>query len=575
MDAVVIQGDDALFDALAAGAHVENAAKIAKISPRAAYRRLAGPEFRLRVGTARQSIRDTILTRLTEAAGDAISSLWELVHHEDSLIQLKASKSAALRIANKLEADAALRRDGVIDVRQARFAIQAKRPLSEQLSEWKASLAAKENDANYVAQTCTRAQKVFYSAGLKFTSDLSSAAILDSLKELRAGGLALSTINDYLTSAKNFSRWLLTDKCSIDDPLVGIPKFNVATEEPRRPRRELSPDEFTRLFQVTEARTLPQHKISGPDRAMLYRIALVTGLRAIELRSLFTNSFDLNSDPPTVTVEASFSKRRRRDVQPFPGTLLSELEPWLAKKPPGQRLFSTMPKCTARMLQADLKAARAAWIEEAKDDEERVERVKSDYLTFENEAGEFADFHALRYCYVSTLMAGGASIKVVQELARHSDPKLTMNLYSHVRLHDVNLAVQSVGLPKSSPDQTSNSQILAATGTDNLQVSEVIDSKSAAHAQNDRVSLGLYQSAQCEVAAREPIKKASTSKTRKPQDTADLTSQCETVQERRAWESNPQPVSRHHISSVTASHSLTLRIAFRPGLKSQAGEFQF
>lgn len=28
---------------------------------------------------------------------------------------------------------------------------------------------------------------------------------------------------------------------------------------------------------------------------------------------------------------------------------------------------------------------------------------------------------------------------------------------------------------------------------------------------------------------------------------------------RRAWESNPQPVSRHHISSVTASHSLTLR----------------
>ena len=30
-------------------------------------------------------------------------------------------------------------------------------------------------------------------------------------------------------------------------------------------------------------------------------------------------------------------------------------------------------------------------------------------------------------------------------------------------------------------------------------------------------------------------------------------------QERRARESNPQPVSRHHISSVAASHSLTLR----------------
>gem|GEM_PF-6249418 len=29
--------------------------------------------------------------------------------------------------------------------------------------------------------------------------------------------------------------------------------------------------------------------------------------------------------------------------------------------------------------------------------------------------------------------------------------------------------------------------------------------------------------------------------------------------ERRARDSNPQPVARHHISSVTASHSLTLR----------------
>ena len=29
--------------------------------------------------------------------------------------------------------------------------------------------------------------------------------------------------------------------------------------------------------------------------------------------------------------------------------------------------------------------------------------------------------------------------------------------------------------------------------------------------------------------------------------------------ERRAWDSNPQPVSRHHISSVAANHSLTLQ----------------
>ena len=34
---------------------------------------------------------------------------------------------------------------------------------------------------------------------------------------------------------------------------------------------------------------------------------------------------------------------------------------------------------------------------------------------------------------------------------------------------------------------------------------------------------------------------------------------CDVVQERRAWDSNPQPVTRHLNSNQAASHSLTLR----------------
>ena len=48
---------------------------------------------------------------------------------------------------------------------------------------------------------------------------------------------------------------------------------------------------------------------------MLYRLAVETGLRAGELRSLKVASFDL--DHCTLTLEAAYSKHRRQDTIPF------------------------------------------------------------------------------------------------------------------------------------------------------------------------------------------------------------------------------------------------------------------
>jgi len=50
---------------------------------------------------------------------------------------------------------------------------------------------------------------------------------------------------------------------------------------------------------------------------MLYRVAVETGLRQSELRSLTRVSFALDASPPTVTVQAGCSKHRRQDVLPL------------------------------------------------------------------------------------------------------------------------------------------------------------------------------------------------------------------------------------------------------------------
>ena len=80
----------------------------------------------------------------------------------------------------------------------------------------------------------------------------------------------------------------------------------------------------------------------------------------------------------------------------------------------------------------DLAAARAAWIHEADDEKERQHREASDFLKYRDSQGRFADFHSLRHTFVTNLCKANVSPKTAQTLARHSDIRLTMNIYTHV-----------------------------------------------------------------------------------------------------------------------------------------------
>ncbi len=147
---------------------------------------------------------------------------------------------------------------------------------------------------------------------------------------------------------------------------------------------------------------------------MLYRLAAQTGFRRHELRSLTPRSFDLDGNPPTVTVRAAYGKHRRDDLQPIPEALAALLRPWLASRPSVAPLFGNLTKHTAAMIRADLAAA----------------------ATPSSTDGGTADFHALRHSYVTALAKSNAPVKVVQSLARHSTPALILGVYAHVGLFD-------------------------------------------------------------------------------------------------------------------------------------------
>ena len=194
---------------------------------------------------------------------------------------------------------------------------------------------------------------------------------------------------------------------------------------------------------------------------MLYRLAVHTGFRANELRSLTPESFDLAATPPTVTVCAGYSKRRREDTQPIRADLATMLRAYLADRPEGAALFA-MPDKPGKMLRADLEAGRGAWLDEAPTPKERKAREKGSVLAYRDGAGRVVDFHALRHTFITNVVKSGASVKVCQELARHSDPKLTLGVYTHLTVND--RAAALAGLPGVTPEAP-RKESARATGT--------------------------------------------------------------------------------------------------------------
>ena len=82
-----------------------------------------------------------------------------------------------------------------------------------------------------------------------------------------------------------------------------------------------------------------------------------------------------------------------------------------------------MPEKTGQMLTADL--ARAG-----------IDPVDG--------SGRVVDMHSLRHGYITALAKAGVPIKVLMTLARHSDPQLTLDIYSHLTLHDTAAALDAL-----------------------------------------------------------------------------------------------------------------------------------
>ena len=325
------------------------------------------------------------------------------------------------------------------------------RPLTEHLSEFKSHLLAKGTGEKQAIQAHNEIKRILNNCGLVFWPDISATRIQGFLAELRrdkAGktGISARTSNSYLQSIKSFCTWMVREGRAPESPLSHLKGINVKTDR-RHDRRALTDAECRDLLETTPIGPV-RFNMVGPDRALLYRTALETGLRANELRTLTVGACHLYETPPVLVVKAAYSKHRREDHQPITPGLARILAQYVHGRESHERVFRNMPNSdsTAEMLRKDLEAAGIPYIDSA---------------------GLFADFQALRHTYITNLARGGAKPKEAMDLARHSDINLTMARYSHTVISDRAEALKALPDLSTKPERTHSQK---ATGTDDAVV---------------------------------------------------------------------------------------------------------
>ncbi len=297
------------------------------------------------------------------------------------------------------------------------------RPLLGHVRDFIGDLQAKGRDVQYVAEFESRLCLLMSDCQWKTVQDMTA----DSLVKWRsAQKKAAKTLNEYLTCAKGFGAWLVSQARIPSNPLASVQKVETRGRE-KRIRRAFTDAEFEKLLSC-----------AGAQR-VVYLFAFLTGIRHGEMKELRWADVDLTAEKASVTVRASVSKNHKQARLPLHSSLLrplADLRPAGAKD--GDPVFAgLMPR--SRMFNQHLAAAG-------------IPKLDSE--------GRIVDFHSLRHTYGTNLFLKGATVREAMELMRHNDARLTTKIYTDTSLLALAGAVEKLHV---GPSQGA-SQKLGATG---------------------------------------------------------------------------------------------------------------
>ena len=148
------------------------------------------------------------------------------------------------------------------------------------------------------------------------------------------------------------------------------------------------------------------------------------------------------------------TKNRKGGFQPIPAGLVDRLAASCTGKGPSDLVFGVLSH-PARTLEYDLTLAGIP-----KETDEGV-----------------VDFHALRTTFGTLIVESGANAKVAQRMMRHSDPRITMNIYAKVRPDALNAVAETLGDALNGDDPCAT-RVQRGKGKDGADFATDYDNKS-------------------------------------------------------------------------------------------------
>ena len=333
--------------------------------------------------------------KTSQSLAHTIGQLIDIYHSNDTIpLDLqRAIDCMPSRIVRKLESI------GMLSA--ARTA--GKNRLADYLNGFIGNLKIKRCTGEHLRRVENRIKSICEKCQFDVISDLDATRFVAYIN-----GLTISpkTKRHYVAIFKQFTNYLseIGKLPKNNFKLIKLPQ--VLQSDQRHPRRALTADEVSRLLRAAETGK-PFRGISGAERTLIYRLAVESGLRYNEIKTLKVSDFNFVDN--TVEVRDLNEKSRRGDILPLRKTTAGLIRDFLQNKTPQATAF--LLKKGSLMIQKDLEAAG---------------------IEYQDDSGRFADSHALRASTASLLIQSGANIKAVQTIMRHSTADLTLSKYTHI-----------------------------------------------------------------------------------------------------------------------------------------------
>ena len=344
--------------------------------------------------------------------------------------QRKSTRSKHLanaqRVLAKKRQEVEDARTGLVD----RFAKSRSRPLEEFVQDYRAHLVAHDRDPKYVEGCIRHLHEAIRASEGSMLTDFDAGAVAPHLTEVRSKH-SNKTYKEHVGSLKAFGSWLVENRLWPENPFKDLKAKKSKDGDKTFVRIGLVLDQVTMLAESAtvrgvqayarthQGRRSPKHAgivQAGKDRALLYWAAATTGFRSEELGAWTWEDLNLEGNSPRVELSGRFTKNRRDaniPLQPFIADALKAKRKHIAVttgKLPGPR-------------------NKVFHIPDGLAEHVRRDAVHAGILKDHRPAYRRLDFHSLRYSCVRILRELKVPVEIVQKVLRHSDIRLTLELY--------------------------------------------------------------------------------------------------------------------------------------------------